>query len=237
MKLSYLDVPGTPSAPPAVVLHAEGLMGAAALHERIFWAQRAGAGRVVAPVGNYASYPSGMEIGGTCWYRILPGFAGTDPISLATAAVQVADLLEDPVSTGCAPPLLLGWGQGAVVALGAALLDPQRAAAVACIGAPAAHLELLPRRCWSAGAPPPVLLAAAGPSAEVSVEAQRAVLASHDIGAETEAVAEPGALSEMVAEWLVRAATMAGPADGPGDGSGVSAEAGDGAPAQTIDGR
>jgi pimeloyl-ACP methyl ester carboxylesterase len=154
LKLTYLDqpAPAGSGAPAVVALHREALVGTSGLHELAELARSAGAGRVVVPVGNYASYPSGMEIGGTCWYRILPGYAGTDPISLATAVVQLGDLLEDlEPSWGSGPPVLVGWGQGAVVGLGAALLWPERVASVVCVDAAPAHVALLPGRCFEPG--------------------------------------------------------------------------------------
>jgi pimeloyl-ACP methyl ester carboxylesterase len=119
-----------------------------------------GVGKVVAPYGQYAYYPSGMEVGGICWYRVLPGFTGTDPISLATAVVQVCDLLDD---LDLDRSVLIGWGQGAVVALGAGLLQPGRVGSVVSVDAPAGHVALLPSRALSANLPPPMLLAATDP--------------------------------------------------------------------------
>ena len=99
-------------AVPAVVLHRE-----ATPPERDAEVARATGvvGRTVTPFGDYAYYPSGMAIGGICWYRLLPGYAGHRPISLAKAVVQVCDLLD---TTAMERPLLAGFGQGAVVALG-----------------------------------------------------------------------------------------------------------------------
>jgi pimeloyl-ACP methyl ester carboxylesterase len=164
VKLAYLDLapgeplPGTPGAVaageavvgpaggapagggvPAVVLHREaeaapagpvGLVRATGL-----------AGRVVFPFGGYAFYPSGMEVGGVCWYRVLPGYEGTDPISLATAVVQVCDLLDD---LDLDRLLLVGFGQGAVVALGAALVRPDRVGSAVAVDPWPGHVALLP---------------------------------------------------------------------------------------------
>ncbi len=72
-----------------------------------------GGGRVVLPFGDYAFYPSGMEVGGLCWYRLLPGYEGTDPISLAKAVVQVGDLLDDlDCRAACPDRLRPGRGGG-----------------------------------------------------------------------------------------------------------------------------
>ncbi len=80
-------------------------------------------GRLVVPFGDYATTPSGMEVGGPCWYRSLPGGAGTDPLTLTRAVVQVSDLLDD---AGLDRPVLMGWRQGAAVALGVGLHVPAR---------------------------------------------------------------------------------------------------------------
>lgn len=218
MRLTYLDLPqaapaegstaegsdaGAPGAPAVVVLHAEGLVGAAALHELAALVRTAGAGRVVAPVGNYASYPSGMEAGGTCWYRILQGYAGTDPISLATAVVQLGDLLDDLLPTMAGrPPHLVGWGQGAVVGLGASLLWPGRVASVACVDLVEPHLALLPGRCFEGADRPPVLLLAGTQAGEDGRDRCRAALAARGVPAETRPVPEPGSLGEVLTALL-----------------------------------
>jgi hypothetical protein len=132
-------------AVPAVVLHRE----AETDFDRPVEVARAGGamGRVVVPFGHYAFYPSGMEAGGICWYRVMPGYAGTDPISLATAVVQVCDLIDD---LALERPLLVGWGQGAVVALGAGLLRAGALGAMACVDLHGPHVELLPDAVWGA---------------------------------------------------------------------------------------
>jgi pimeloyl-ACP methyl ester carboxylesterase len=164
MKLAYQDAPSAGPGVPAVVLHREGMtsidgpMGVALAST--------GVGRVVAPYGHYAYYPSGMEVGGICWYRVLPGFTGTDPISLATAVVQVCDLLDD---LDLDRPVLIGWGQGGVAALGAGLLQAGRVGSVVSVDAPAGHVALLPARALDADHPPPLLLAATNPSGEASL--------------------------------------------------------------------
>ena len=106
------------------------------------------AGRTVVPFGDYAFYPSGMAIGGLCWYRLLPGFAGTDPISLAKAVVQVCDLLDDLAMPS---PVLTGFGQGAVVALGAGSLRPDRVGSVVAIDPHPADVALAGSRLGGAG--------------------------------------------------------------------------------------
>ena len=133
----------------------------------------AGVGRVLAPYGDYGYYPSRMEVGGICWYRVLPGFAGTDPISLAKAVVQVCDLLDD---LGLHRPVLVGWGQGGVVAVGAGLLRSGQVGSVVSVDAPLGHLELLPARALAAANRPPILLAATDPSAGPILDQQQRLL-------------------------------------------------------------
>ena len=155
MKLAYLDLPG--EGVPAVVLHRE-----ATPPERDAEVVRATGvvGRTVTPFGDYAYYPSGMAIGGICWYRLLPGYAGTDPISLAKAVVQVCDLLD---TTAMERPLLAGFGQGAVVALGVGSLRSGRVRAVVAVDPHPAHLGLLPEAVWESPEPPPILPGVLGP--------------------------------------------------------------------------
>lgn len=207
MRLTYLDhpsPPGSAGAPTVVVAHREGLTGAAGLDELVATVRRAGAGRVVAPVGNYAAYPSGMEIGGTCWYRILPGYAGTDPISLATAVVQLGDLLDELAAgrPGAAPPALVGWGQGALVALGAGLLEPDRVASVACVDAVDGHLPLLPGPCFDRPGHPPVLLLSTAPDGEGERDRCRATLAGCGVPAETRPLDDPSGIALVLSGWL-----------------------------------
>ncbi len=153
MKLAYRDVPATAPGEPAMVLHDRGV---ASVDRVTALAQASGAvGRVVAPFGDYGFTASGMELAGICWYRTVPGYAGADPLTLAKAVVQVGDLLDDLELDA---PALVGWGQGAVVAVGAALLRPDRVASVTCVDIPPAHLEALPTRLLAPAAPPPVLL-------------------------------------------------------------------------------
>ena len=106
MKLAYRDFPSTSSSVAAVVFHPE---GPPSIDRPTRMAQSSGAvGRVVAPFGDYAFYPSGMEVGGICWYRAVPGSTAADPISLTKAVVQATDLLDD---LGLDRPALIGWGQ------------------------------------------------------------------------------------------------------------------------------
>ncbi|HXA34472.1 MAG TPA: alpha/beta hydrolase, partial [Acidimicrobiales bacterium] len=111
--------------------------------------------------------------GGICWYRVLPGFAGTDPVSLAKAVVQVCDLLDD---LQLHRPVLMGWGQGGVVAVGAGLLRAGQVGSVVSVDAPLGHFELLPTRARAAEARPPLLLAATDPSDGPVLDQQQRVL-------------------------------------------------------------
>ncbi|HEX3566346.1 MAG TPA: alpha/beta hydrolase [Acidimicrobiales bacterium] len=171
MKLAYQDIAAAAPGVPAVVLHREGMTsidGPTGVARA-----SAGVGRVLAPYGDYAYYPSGMEVGGICWYRVLPGFAGTDPISLAKAVVQVGDLLED---LQLDRPVLIGWGQGGVVAVGAGLLRADQVSSVVSVDAPPGHFELLPARARAAEGRPLMLLAATEPSGGPVLDQQRRVL-------------------------------------------------------------
>lgn len=200
MNLSYLDFLG--EGAPAVVLHRE----ATPPEQAAELIRSTGViGRTVAPVGDYAYYPSGMAIGGICWYRLLPGYSGTDPISLTKAVVQVCDLLDD---LRLDLPLLAGFGQGAVVALATGLLRPDRVGAVASVDPHPDHLGLLPAAVWDAPTPPPVLLAATQPAGERAVDRSLAILTDHgrpaatwcwDGGGGREA-ADP-ALAEAIRIW------------------------------------
>jgi pimeloyl-ACP methyl ester carboxylesterase len=170
LKLAYQDIATTAPGAPAVVLHREGMT----IDRPTAVAQAtAGVGRVLAPYGDYGYYPSGMELGGICWYRLLPGFAGTDPVSLTKAVVQVCDLLDD---LGLHRPLLAGWGQGGVVAVGAGLLRAGQVGSVVSVDAPLGHLELLPGRALAAANRPPILLAATDPSGSPILVQQQRVL-------------------------------------------------------------
>jgi pimeloyl-ACP methyl ester carboxylesterase len=201
MKLTYLDLPG--EGVPAVVLHRE-----AAPPERDAEVVRSTGvvGRTVAPFGDYAYYPSGMAIGGICWYRLLPGYAGTDPISLAKAVVQVCDLLD---TAAVDRPLLAGFGQGAVVAIGVGSLRPGRVRSVVAVDPHPAHLSLLPEAVWEAPDPPPILLAATAPAGASALAESLGVLTERGRPAATwcwdgaggEEAADPD-LAEAVRLWL-----------------------------------
>jgi pimeloyl-ACP methyl ester carboxylesterase len=183
MRLAYLDLPRDSSAPPAVALHREGITSTTPAVE---FTEGSGLfGRLAVPTGEYAFYPSGMSIGGTCWYRILPGFEGTDPISLTTAVVEVADLIAD-LRHGDPPmdrPVLIGWGQGAVVALAVGLWQPGTVRSVISVDAHLAHLRLLPPAIFSVPEPPPVLLAVTDGERSSDLQGQADLLASHKIEA------------------------------------------------------
>jgi pimeloyl-ACP methyl ester carboxylesterase len=176
MKLSYLDLDLGQTGPAAVLLHREGIRSTA---DAVAFAEGSGLfSRAAIPTGEYAFYPSGMSIGGTCWYRILPGFAGTDPISLTTAVVEVADLLGELALT---QPVLIGWGQGAVVALGAGLWPGGAVGSVVCIDPSVSHLEQLPPAVLAAPGQPPVLLMATDAGFAPELERQEKMLAGHNI--------------------------------------------------------
>ncbi|MGH9096264.1 MAG: alpha/beta fold hydrolase [Acidimicrobiales bacterium] len=204
MKLAYRDFPSTASGPPAVVFHPE---GPASIDRPTRMAQSSGmVGRVVAPFGDYAFYPSGMEVGGICWYRAVPGSTAADPISLTKAVVQATDLLDD---LGLDHPALIGWGQGGVVALGAALLEPGKVRSVVCVDAVAAHLELLPPTALATDGAPPVLLAATDPAGARTAADQRDRLGGHGIvasiwhwsGDDGDGERDK-AVAERIGEWL-----------------------------------
>jgi pimeloyl-ACP methyl ester carboxylesterase len=204
MKLAYQDVAAQSPGAPAVLLHREGMRS---IDEPVGVAlASAGVGRVVAPYGDYASYPSGMEVGGICWYRVLPGFAGTDPISLAKAVVQVCDLLDD---LDLDQPVLIGWGQGGVVAVGAALLRAAQVGSVVSVDAPSGHLELLPARALATHAGPPILLAATDPAAGPILQQQLGALGGQGgarstwcWSADGSAAERDKAVAERIGEWL-----------------------------------
>ena len=204
MKLAYRDFPSTSSLAPVVVFHPE---GPPSVDRPARMAESTGAvGRVVAPFGDYAFYPSGMEVGGICWYRVVPGSTAADPISLTKAVVQASDLLDD---LGLDRPALIGWGQGAVVALGAALLRSHQVGSVVCVDAVAAHLELLPPAALSVGDAPPVLLAATDPAGERTAADQRDRLGGHGIAASVwHWTGDDGdeerdkAVAERIGQWL-----------------------------------
>jgi pimeloyl-ACP methyl ester carboxylesterase len=204
MKLAYRDFPSPSSGPAAVVFHAE---GPSSIDRPTRLAESSGAvGRVVAPFGDYAFYPSGMEVGGICWYRAVPGSTSADPISLTKAVVQATDLLDD---LALDRPALIGWGQGGVVALGAGLLRPNRVGSVICVDAIPAHLQLLPPAALAAADAPPVLLASTGAAGEQTVADQQDRLGRHGIVAsiwhwtgDDGAEERDKAVAERIGEWL-----------------------------------
>ncbi len=175
MKLIYRDLPATTSGRPAVALHDR---GAASVERIAGLAQASGAvARVLAPYGDYGFTASGMELAGICWYRTVPGFTGPDPLTLARAVVQVGDLLDD---LDLDRPALLGCGQGAVVALGAGLLQADRVASVVAIDAASAHVEALPASLMTPATPLPVLLMS---TVDDGVTANVGTLAAYGIAA------------------------------------------------------
>lgn len=207
MKLAYRDLPATSAGRPAVVFHPEGVPST---DRPTGIALASGAvGRVVAPFGDYAFYPSGMEVGGICWYRVVPGTETADPISLTKAVVQACDLLDD---LDLERPALIGWGQGGVVALGAGLLRSGQVGSVVLVDVPSAHLGLLPPAALAAEGVPPVLLAVSRAGGEATVTDQQARLGHHalttsvwhwsgeDGGAETDE--RDKAVAERIGEWL-----------------------------------
>jgi pimeloyl-ACP methyl ester carboxylesterase len=208
MKLAYRDLPPTAAGRPAVVFHSEGVPST---DRPTGIALASGAvGRVVAPFGDYAFYPSGMEVGGICWYRAVPGTDTADPISLTKAVVQACDLLDD---LDLERPALIGWGQGGVVALGAGLLRSGQVGSVIAVDVPSAHLGLLPPAALAAAGVPPVLLAASRPGGEATVADQQARLGHHAVttsiwhwsgeGAGGESGDERDkAVAERIGQWL-----------------------------------
>jgi len=205
MKLAYRDFPSPSSGPPAVVFHAE---GPPSIDRPTRLAESSGAvGRVVAPFGDYAFYPSGMEVGGICWYRTVPGSTSADPISLTKAVVQATDLLDD---LGLDRPALIGWGQGGVVALGAGLLRPGRVGSVIGVDMVPAHLELLPPAALATTDAPPVLLMATDPTGEQTAADQQERLGRHGIvasvwhgtGDDQTADERDKAVAERIGQWL-----------------------------------
>jgi pimeloyl-ACP methyl ester carboxylesterase len=171
MKLAYRVLEAEGAGPSAVLVHGQ---GGVPIDELTAFARRCGlSGDLVVPFGDYATTASGMEIAGPCWYRSLPGDAGTDPLTLTRAVVQLADLLAD---VGLDRPVLVGWRQGATVAVGAALLAPMSTGGVVAVDIPSAHLSLLPAALTVAIGAPPVFLAGSG-----SVEGADAVVALDEL--------------------------------------------------------
>jgi pimeloyl-ACP methyl ester carboxylesterase len=204
MRLTYRDLAAVASGPPAVVLHAEGSVSTDDLAEV---ARASGAvGRVVAPFGDYAYTANGMEVAGICWYRILPGYAGTDRISLAKAVVQVGDLLDD---LDLGNPVLIGWGQGGVVALGAGLLGAGAVESVICVDGDPAHIELLPARALGKADHPRLLLAATDGGRGPTLGDLQAYLGGHGIESSTwewsheeSGMERDEALAHRIGSWL-----------------------------------
>ena len=203
MKLAYRDTDSAAPGLPAVVLHGDGTgsIDLAPVARAV-----AGLKRVVAPFGDYAYTASGMEVAGTCWYRILPGYAGTDPISLTKAVVQVCDLLDD---LALGRPALIGCGQGGVVALGAGLLRADEVGPVVCIDAPPAHVQLLPPAVLAGPSHPPVLLVATAASRAAALGELGDHLAAHGIASEAwqwsgeeDGPARDDAMARRIGDWL-----------------------------------
>lgn len=229
MKLTYLPVPADGPGPGAVLLHAQ---GGVRVDDVVAFARRAGlSGPLAVPFGDYSITPSGMEVGGLCWYRDLPGNAGTDPLTLARAVVQVGDLLSDlsEPSGPSGPPdpagspggaagetLLLGWRQGAAVAVGAGLLAAHGLGGVVAVDAPAAHLARLPAALSLDGddGSLPVLLVTTGATDDTDAAAAAAELSRRGMKAELAEAPDSRGAEEAVAGF-VRAAT-AGPHGGGG---------------------
>ena len=191
MRLAYHDIDGDPAAASAVVLHREAVIDTEAA---VAVARAAGiTGRVIGPYGDCAFYPSGMDIGGLCWYRVLPDERGADPVTVAKAVVQVADLMAD---ARLERPVLLGWGQGAVVALGTALLPGSPAGAAVCVDPSVADIRCLPPAGGTDPGPtPPVLIVARDGSSRDHIAAR---------------VSEEDLPTVTVASWFVPGAGLRG---------------------------
>lgn len=204
MKLAYRDVPAPTGGRPAIVLHDR---GAASVDKLTALARASGAvGRTVAPFGDYGFTASGMELAGICWYRTVPGYDGGDPLTLAKAVVQMVDLLDD---VDLDRPALLGWGQGAVVALGAALLRPERVTSVTGIDAEPSHVGALPASLRAPAAAAPVLVMSSTPDGDARLERVGKCLAER--GMATSRWCWPGggneedrdkAMAERIGRWL-----------------------------------
>jgi len=192
MKLAYLTLEaprsdGYGSGPSAVLVHGE---GGVPVEDMVGFARSAGLdGPIVVAFGNYATTPSGMEVGGLCWYRSLPGDAGTDPLTLTRAVVQLTDLLADVADTPTGSrtpadrPVLVGWRQGATVAIGAGLLAPGSVGAVVAINVLSSHLALLPKSLVASADGPPVLVVADGEVEDADPATARAELERRGVSA------------------------------------------------------
>jgi len=200
VKLAYQDL-SADGAVDVVVLHREATFS---VDEAVGAVRDGGAARrIVVPYGDYGILRSGMELGGMAWYRHLPGYAGTDPISLAKAVIQVSDVIDD-LAPGMPAPSLVGFGQGAVVAAGVGCLFGDKVAAVACFDAVPEHLDALPD--GPAGSAPPVLVGATGPEHGDAVGGLTERLARRGATVTTwvfEGAGEPGpAVAERLGRWL-----------------------------------
>jgi hypothetical protein len=204
MKLAYLDVGLATPGPAVVALHREMVNSA---HDAMDFARDSGLfSRAVVPTGLYAYHPSGMEVGGITWYRMLPGFEGSDPISMTTAILLVCDLLDDVAAE---QPVLVGWGQGALVALAAGLLRADAVGSVACCDIPIAHVRLLPRAVLDVPAAPTLLLAATSPHRRPELEEVEKLLSSRKIATTTWSWSGEGtqrdlerALASRIGRWM-----------------------------------
>jgi len=172
MKLAYRIIePEGESAPSTgasgVLLHGQ---GGVPIDQMVALARGSGLdGRLVVLFGDYATTASGMEVWGPCWYRSLPGGAGTDPLTLTRAVVQVSDVLAD-ADVGLDRPVLVGWRQGAAVAAGVALHVPDAVGALVALDVPASHLALLPASLSVEDAAPAVLLVDTSSADDADIE-------------------------------------------------------------------
>jgi pimeloyl-ACP methyl ester carboxylesterase len=216
VKLAFRTVEAEGDGAGAVLVHGQ---GAVPVDELIAFARRGGlTGPLVVPFGDYATTASGMEVAGPCWYRSLPGDAGTDPLTLTRAVVQLTDLMSE---SALDRPVLVGWRQGAAVALGAGLLAPLATAGVIAVDVPSSHLCALPAALSVGGAAPPVLLAASGavdgvdPASAVDELGRRGMVAevvSGPAGKGSDAVVRENgeALADAIGVFVARATGRAG---------------------------
>jgi pimeloyl-ACP methyl ester carboxylesterase len=117
----------------------------------------------------------------------------------------VCDLLDE---LELEEPVLVGWGQGGVVALGAGLLWEGATASVVCIDPAPGHVALLPAAVWASGAPPRLLLVGTADGTTMLDETQ-ALLGHHRIvasawrwsGEQGGEDADP-ALAQRIGDWL-----------------------------------
>ena len=204
MKLAYLDLALDSPGRAVVALHREMVRNT---DDAVGFVRDSGLfSRAVVPTALYAYHPSGMEVGGTTWYRMLPGFEGTDPISMTAAILQVCDLLHD---VEVERPVLVGWGQGALVALAAGLLRADAVGPVVCCDTPIAHVRLLPMAVLDVPVAPDLLLAATGVHREPELAEVEKLLAGHKIAATTWCWSGEGtqrdldqALASRIGRWI-----------------------------------